>query len=489
MSPRAIRALALSLSLAALTVAPSAQASRPPLLIIGPHGQVNAVTDTLPADLPTPAGRPRAARAQAASVLAHSAAGPVASALSKLVGTGKLDQASATRALTTIQSAWTQRDRMSGYPRAAFGDALSQISWTASHGLLTAERLPLLVLTAHRNAQFWGSGASAQDGQRVSFKGSETVWQLYTGYGLQLQMLASFGRANGIFKAKLHGPMKNLLDELSTLAVPRAGGLGWEYAFSFDGGPPQWISAMTQATAAQAYVRGNALLSSHPQRYLELAKAAVAPLAASPPQGVRVQTASGPWYIMYSFQPRTFILNGFLQALIGLDEVHRRTSYPLAESLFNAAEPVARTAAARYTTSGWSLYEPGSWNSSSYHELTRGFMAGLCWRAKQKAWCDWAHTYWLMETTPPALAVVTRSVHAGRVATISFTLSKPGTVTASVKSSGKVIRRLTAWYEPGSHAFSLTVPAGRTPLKVTVVATDDAGKVGRTSKTVARKAR
>lgn len=489
MSHGAKQAIALSASLAALVAPAAAQASRPPLLTLGPDGRVTRSVDDLPADLPRPVGGGTHLRARPARITAHASAGPVATALSKLVAQGRLDKAAAARALTTIQNAWTQRDRMSGMRRSAFGDALSQISWVASHGMLTPERLPLAVLTAHRNAQFWASNASAAEGQRVSFKGSETVWQYYGGHGLQLQMLASFGRANGIFKAKLHAQMKNLLDEMATLAVPRAGGVGWEYAFSWDGGPPHWISAMSQATAAQAYVRGNALLSTHPQRYLELAKGSIAPLAAAPPQGVRVQTAGGPWYIMYSFQPRTFIYNGFLQALIGLDEVRRRTAHPLAESLFAAGEPVARAAIARFTSTGWSFYEPGSWNSASYHELTRGFMAGLCWRAAQKAWCDAEHRYWLMQATPPNIRVTTISVRAGKPAMISFTISKPGTVTASVRSQGRVIRRLQSWYQPGRHAFRVQVPAGRSPLAVSVTATDDSGRTGRATRKITRKAR
>src|SRR5438094_559301 len=46
-----------------------------------------------------------------------------------------------------------------------------------------------------------------------------------------------------------------LAQALIDRAVPRAGGLAWEYYFRFEGGRPPWISGMAQAVAAQALSR------------------------------------------------------------------------------------------------------------------------------------------------------------------------------------------------------------------------------------------
>ena len=94
-------------------------------------------------------------------------------------------------------------------------------------------------------------------GERVEFAGSQLVWEYYPGQGIQLQVLGSFGKADGLYTA---GPadypaMEQLLSELIPLAARRAGGLTWEYYFRFDGGAPPWTSAMSQATGLEALTR------------------------------------------------------------------------------------------------------------------------------------------------------------------------------------------------------------------------------------------
>ena len=97
----------------------------------------------------------------------------------------------------------------------------------ATAGELSASRLPQLFLTLERNVQWWPSDPMLAYGQRVSFPGSQLVWEYYPGQGLQLQILASFGKANGLFD---QGPseypaMQSLLGELIPLAAQRAGGI------------------------------------------------------------------------------------------------------------------------------------------------------------------------------------------------------------------------------------------------------------------------
>ena len=53
------------------------------------------------------------------------------------------------------------------------------------------------------------------------------------------------------------------------LAAKRAGGMTWEYYFSFDGGSPPWTSAMSQATGLEALTR--AFKATGNEYYLNIA--------------------------------------------------------------------------------------------------------------------------------------------------------------------------------------------------------------------------
>ena len=86
---------------------------------------------------------------------------------------------------------------------------------------------------------------------------------------MQLQPLASWGRANAIAGACLAamrirtkkdtcrpGALAKSLDRLTALGARRSGYLAWEYYFAYGTGAPPWVSGMTQATAVQALARG-----------------------------------------------------------------------------------------------------------------------------------------------------------------------------------------------------------------------------------------
>ena len=86
---------------------------------------------------------------------------------------------------------------------------------------------------------------------------------------MQLQPLASWGRANAIAGACLAalrshteqatraaGRAGQSLDRLAAPARQRSGYLAWEYYFAYGTGTPPWVSGMAQATAVQALSRG-----------------------------------------------------------------------------------------------------------------------------------------------------------------------------------------------------------------------------------------
>ena len=103
----------------------------------------------------------------------------------------------------------------------------------------TPSRLPSLFLTLERNRQWWTTEPVLANGARVSFAPSKIVWQYYAGQGIEIQWLATFGKANAYYRSgHENASLRQLLSEVLPLASSRAGGIAWEYEFRFDGGAP-----------------------------------------------------------------------------------------------------------------------------------------------------------------------------------------------------------------------------------------------------------
>ena len=122
---------------------------------------------------------------------------------------------------------------------------------------LTPSRLPACSRRSRPTCSGGPTGPLLTGGQRVEFAGSQLVWEYYPGEGIQLQVLGSFGKADGLYTARprRYPAMEQLLAEIIPLASQRGGGLAWEYYFPFDGGAPPWTSAMSQATGLEALTR------------------------------------------------------------------------------------------------------------------------------------------------------------------------------------------------------------------------------------------
>ena len=158
---------------------------------------------------------------------------------------------------------------------------------------MTVARLPILFLTLTNNTTYWQSGKQLVYADRVEFPGSLLEWEYYPGYGLQLQVLGTFGEANGFSEIPDHAgepQLVQVLNEMEALAVHRGGGLAWEYYFIWQDGDPPWVSAMSQATGIEAFTNG--YLESGDAAYLTEAHDALPLLETAPPTGVEVKTAS-----------------------------------------------------------------------------------------------------------------------------------------------------------------------------------------------------
>ena len=130
-------------------------------------------------------------------------------------------------------------------------------AWPRAARSRAPSRLPALFLTLQRNVEYWSSQPLLTSGARISFPGSELVFQLYPGHGLQIQWLGTFGKLNGYWSGgkRYDARAGALLDEALPLATERAGGLAWEYLFPFDGQKPPWVSSLAQGTGLQAMAR------------------------------------------------------------------------------------------------------------------------------------------------------------------------------------------------------------------------------------------
>ena len=348
----------------------------------------------------------------------------------------------------------------------------------ASHQL-TPSRLPALMATLAANQQWWTTGPLLAPDQRVEFAGSQLVWEYYPGQGLQLQVLGSFGKADGLYTA---GPpdypqMEELLSELIPLAAQRAGGIAWEYYFNFDGGSPPWTSAMSQATGLEALSRAYSATGN--SSYVTIGQQAMPLFHRPPPVGVGQPTIAGTRFLQYTFAPNTDIINAFLQTLIGLHDFATTTGNAAAAQLFNAGNAEAESEVPHYDTGAWSLYQPGIEDTLSYHELVTGFLAQMCTLTSAPVYCATAQHFQSYLTTPPVLTQRTTTVRNRGSFALRFTLSKYSRVGIVVSRNGHIQLTTSAYAAYGNDSFR--VPRLRTPGSYSVVltATDPAGNYSR----------
>jgi D-glucuronyl C5-epimerase-like protein len=345
---------------------------------------------------------------------------------------------------------------------------------------LTPSRLPALMATLAANQQWWTQGPLLAGGQRVEFAGSQLVWQYYPGQGIQLQVLGTFGKANGLYTSGPSGyaAMEQLLAEMGPLAARRGGGLVWEYYFHFDGGSPPWTSAMSQATGLEALSR--AYQATKDADYLNVGNAALPIFSVAPPVGVKVTTPLGARFLQYTFAPTTDIINAFLQTLIGLYDFAQVSGNSTAAGLFAAGNAQAQAELPSFDTGAWSLYQPGIEDTLDYHQLVTGFLQQLCARTAAPIYCTTAQHFQSYLTIPPALTQLTGKVRNRAPFALRFRLSKISRVGIVVTdASDKTVFATSASFGYGVRSF--TVPRIRKPgaYGVVLTATDLAGNFAR----------
>jgi D-glucuronyl C5-epimerase C-terminus len=459
------------------------------------------------------------------AALAH---GPsVSAALKGLLHEAAIDETAYHQDYDAYVAAKDSLGRLSGTRREELGAVLANVQTMAAAGELIPSRLPALFLTLERNRQWWTSEPLLGSDARVSFPGSLIVWEHYPGQGLEIQWLATFGEANGYYlSGHENADLKQLLGEVVPLATERAGGIAWEYMFDFDGGSPPWASGLTQGTAIQVLARAWSRLKE--PAYLTAAQQALGLFRTPPPQGVRVSTPVGAMYAEYTYAPSDRILNGFIQSLVGLYDYTAITKDPLGQSLFEAGDAEARAIVPYYDTGSWSLYDQFGESDLNYHELLTEFLQHLCERTRKgeplstpsatpvsssggstsptptpgtgganttaappstqipgdQIYCTTAQRFTADLHTPPAIALLTRTLPGGARGGVQLSLSKVSTVSLTVRQGAKVVWSNSAEVERGKPRLLWITPAKGGSFTVTVTATDLAGNVASTSGTI-----
>lgn len=371
----------------------TAQAAASPVLRV--DGQRTTVVEDPylppPADL-TPAPR----RGQGTGARAAQSGPSVYAALEAAVASGQITAEQQAGYRTVYEAARQARGELPGAQRTQLSSAVVTVERIAGRRQLVPERMPALFLQLERNLEFWPSNPVPPAGTRVVFAGSPVIFQVYPGQGLQLQPLGNFGKANALYNActdpnpKLppcdREALRSLLDWMLAVAGRRGDFTAWEYFFRFGGGTPPWTSGLSQGTAVQAMARGGSLLGD--TAYRDAAIAGLGAFETPAPLGVRVPSAGGAHYLIYSFDRRLRVLNGFLQAVTGLYDVARITGDPRAQALFAAGDRAARREIPRYDTGKWSRYSlGGSAADFGYHRLVRDFLGNLCERTRTRVYC------------------------------------------------------------------------------------------------------
>ncbi|MGI8845770.1 MAG: D-glucuronyl C5-epimerase family protein [Thermoleophilaceae bacterium] len=472
---RAASTVALTLACAvALWVAPPARAGQ--VMRVDGHKVTRMDDPSVPSradgDLGVEAVLPRAGARAAPGISASAAKAKkptrgqkaVASALKSARAKRAISVAALKRYTRLYGLARSRRAKLKGRRGRELGSVIATLEAVALRGQLTPSRIVPMFLILRRNTQFWLRSPFPGNRGYVQFKGSQLLFEYYVGEGLQLQPLANFKKAN-----QLHGAcakrtgvacdrtaLSKLLGELVDTRVRRGKFTAWEYYFDFGGGRPPWISGMATATGIQAFGRAGKLLRT--TKWRKYAEAAMPAFTTNAPTGVRTRgPLGGTHYLQYSFAPRLYVINAFLQSIIGLYDYAGITGDKTAATLWRRAEPEARAELPRNDTGDWSTYSfSGRESTREYYDLLLEFSVSLCHRLHAKAYCDTARNFRGYLIKPAELALLgPTSATKGGEARVRFSVSKLSAVQIVVThENGKTVLDKTQTFRRGTGSFA-----------------------------------
>jgi hypothetical protein len=466
------------LAILAVTAAPAAAS---PVLEVRPDGTVMRDDPYLPPRSETDLPRPRGG---AAPARAHTAAGPgVRKVLRQALEAGEITAEQRREWRRAYNRALRTRRGLTGARRIQLSSVIETLEAIARSKQLDASRMPALFLQLQRNTEYWPNRPYPASGQRVTFAGSSLIFQYYPGQGLQIQPLANFGKANGLWRAERAERLRSLLDELVSIASRRGRFTTWEYWFAFGGGTPPWMSAMAQGTAIQALSRASVLLGD--PSYLKVARRGIRAFSTRAPLGTRVRGRDGGnHYLIYSFSRGLRVLNAFAQSLNGLYEYAAISQHRRALRLFEKGDVSLRAELPGYDTGAWTLYSLGGAEATfEYHELATDFLGQLCEKLGPGPHCDAAARFEAYQVEAPRISLRTSRLVEDNLQYVRFDLSKRSTVRMTISRGGDVVYSAAASTPYGRRSFAWrpTVPGD---YEVTLVASSFNGTEGSTSGTI-----
>src|SRR4051812_25850341 len=432
------------------------------------------------------AGARRLARLHAAIERAKKA-DTVTGALRYALLTERISPATHARLTHDYNDARDALGRLTGARAAELATVLQTVNTLAAEHLLSPGRLRPAFLILHRNTEFWTHAPFPAASQRTTFGRDPAVFQYYPGRGMQLQPLASWGKANWLarqcLQSRAHARrrpgcpvarLRRTIDRLLGLAAPRGDFIAWEHYFSWGGGTPPWISGMTQATAVSALARASRALDE--PRWAHAAHRALGAFTTPSPVGVD----GGDHFLMYSFAPTMRVFNGELQAVSGIGQL--TALFPrdgLAGRLFRRGERTARSMIPASDTGAWSLYSYGGRESTlGYHQLIEGFFANMCTQTLRRVYCAAHDRFARYEREPTRIAIAPlRKLRAHRTTTVRFSISKVSSVTVQVFDDHGLELRRGLELPHGPHAIAWT-PPGRGRYRLRIAARGPSGPVG-----------
>ena len=371
-----------------------------------------------------------------------------------------------------------------GRRRIEMAAAVSLLDRMAERGRMSVSRLEPLWQTLHANRRWWSTGPLLGSGQRVRVGDSQIVWQYVPGQGIQIHPLANFGKLNALWRSKRQDDvLEQLMDELLPLAASRAGGLAWEYYFDYGGGRAPWVSGLAQGTALQSLARA-AIRLQRKEEVFPIARLGLEIFKTPPPAGVRLGSGDGAHYLIYSFNPRLKVLNGFIQSLVGLYDWGAYANDDVARALFADGDRVAQREVSLYDTGFWSKYSLERESDLGYHKLVTEFLENLCERTATPAYCDTGARFGTYLHEPPVVEVLSEKVRGGSVTPLRFRLSKISRVSLVVERGEDVVLSRSALVGGGGRSFQWSVPKRKGEYRVKMTATDLAGNSARIEDTV-----
>ncbi|MBA3508922.1 MAG: hypothetical protein H0T19_02380 [Thermoleophilaceae bacterium] len=402
----------------------------------------------------------------------------VTSALSTALKRRSISRSKYRRYKRQYALARSRRAKLKGQRGRELQSVIATVEAIALRRQLTASRMTPVFLILGRNTEFWRASPFPKSRGYVQFRGSQMLFEYYVGEGLQLQPLANFKKANALHGACVKptgvpcdkAALGKLLGEMAATRVTRGRFKAYEYYFDFGGGKPPWISGMATATGVQAFGRASKLLGQG--RWRTYAAETFRAFDTPAPTGVATRgPLGGNHYLQYSFARRLFVINAFLQSVIGLYDYAEDTGDPTAARLWRQAEPEARAELPRHDTGDWSTYSyQGRESTREYYDLLLEFTAGLCHRLHTDVYCNTTRNFRDYISKPADLQLAgPATATRGEETQVRFSVSKRSAIQVVITLDGKMSLNKTATFRRGQGSFTWK-PGGTGTYSVSLAA-------------------